>query len=58
MLADELSRLNYPAERRYPIGITHTKPAETALIRSEVEALGLTQRYELVWLEAGQVFEF
>ncbi len=58
VLADELSRLNYPAERRYPIGITHTKPAETALIRSEVEALGLTQRYELVWLEAGQVFEF
>lgn len=40
------------------IGITHTKPAETALIRAEVEALGLAQQYPLVWLESGHVFEF
>jgi ribonuclease BN (tRNA processing enzyme) len=57
-LAQELAQLHYPADRRFPIGLTHTKPAETALIRAEVEALGLDQKYQLVWLESGQTFEF
>jgi ribonuclease BN (tRNA processing enzyme) len=57
-LAQELAQLHYPADRRFPIGLTHTKPAETALIRTEVEALGLDQKYQLVWLESGQTFEF
>jgi cAMP phosphodiesterase len=57
-LAHELAQLNYPIDRPFPIGLTHTKPAETALIRAEVEALGLDKKYQLVWLESGQTFEF
>jgi cAMP phosphodiesterase len=57
-LAQELAQLNYPTDRPYPIGLTHTKPTETALIRAEVEALGLDRKYQLVWLESGQTFDF
>ena len=58
LLAQELAQLD---TRRHPdlrIGITHTKPAERAQIEADVAALGLAQRYRLVWLEAGQRFDF
>jgi len=41
---------------RYPIYITHTKPAETELVMSEIQNLKLT--HDIRWLRAGQVFEF
>jgi len=58
LLAQELAQLDM---RRHPglrIGITHTKPAERPQIEADVAALGLAQRYNLVWLEAGQRFDF
>ncbi len=58
LLAGELSWLDRTRHPDLPIGITHTKPAEHALIEQEVAALGLAQRHRLVWLEAGQVFDF
>jgi ribonuclease BN (tRNA processing enzyme) len=42
---------------RYPICITHTKPAETALIMEEIRRLDVVDRHDIRWLEAGQVFE-
>lgn len=58
-LATELAQLDsVPSGKQPLIGITHTKPDQAALIRSEIAGLGLEQRYRLVWLEAGQVFEF
>lgn len=56
-LAQELAEITYPPGRRYPVYITHTKPAETAAIFAEVEALDLAHRHELHWLAAGQVFQ-
>jgi len=56
-LQHELAQLA-PELRTMPIGITHTKPAETTLIQQELAALGLEQQYRLVWLQAGQTFEF
>jgi len=55
-LAQELEHIVYPPGGRYPIYITHTKPAETEAIFAEVEALDLLHRHELHWLAAGQVF--
>ena len=58
-LADELA--NIVAGRQYPIYITHTKPAETAEIMSQIDALmsdwrvhGVTGR-DIRWLEMGSV---
>jgi len=56
-LAQELAQIRYPQGSRYPIYITHTKPAETEAIFAEVEALDLAHRHELHWLAAGQTFE-
>jgi ribonuclease BN (tRNA processing enzyme) len=48
--------------RHYPIYITHTKPAETQRIMTEIqhlEAVGLTgvgTAHDIRWLSAGQVF--
>jgi ribonuclease BN (tRNA processing enzyme) len=58
VLGEELAQLQVPIDRPITIGITHTKPSETDLIRSEMEALGLANQYPLVWLESGQVFDF
>lgn len=60
VLAEELAQLHASGPRQRPVtvAISHTKPAETALIRAEVQALGLEQRHPLVWLETGQVLEF
>ena len=60
-LATELSRLRQGID--FPILITHTKPAETAMIMSEIleinqerEDRGLS-RYPIGWLSSGQEFE-
>lgn len=55
-LAQELAEIVYPPGGRYPVYITHTKPAETEAIFAEVEALDLAHRHDLHWLVAGQVF--
>lgn len=57
-LATELAHLPPGTATGFPIGITHTKPAETAAIQNDVRALGVEERYPLVWLQAGQVFDF
>lgn len=57
-LAAELDHLPTGVDLHFPLGITHTKPAETEAIQSDVRSLGVEERYPLVWLEAGQVFEF
>jgi ribonuclease BN (tRNA processing enzyme) len=59
-LARELDCID--AARRYPIYITHTKPAQTELIMSEIrqrDALpgALVARHDIRWLHAGQEFE-
>ncbi|MBN9411692.1 MAG: 3',5'-cyclic-nucleotide phosphodiesterase [Burkholderiales bacterium] len=60
-LADELR--NIAKGRQYPIYITHTKPAETDLIMSEIQGLdqtrtfGLNFMHDIRWLRAGQEFE-
>lgn len=49
--------------RNYPIYITHTKPAETDLIMSEIRALdvcgppGSRRQHDIRWLRAGQEFD-
>ncbi len=49
--------------RRFPIYITHTKPAETDLIMSEIQRFDQTQPFgadgghDIRWLHAGQEFE-
>jgi len=58
LLAGELARLDRNRHPDLPIGITHTKPLEHDLIAREVQALGLEADFHLVWLEAGQVFDF
>lgn len=48
---------------RYPIFITHTKPAETDLIMAEIQGFDQTQpfgpdvMYDIRWLHAGQEFD-
>lgn len=61
LLAQELAQID--GQRRYPIYITHTKPAETGLIMEEIrrfdEAPGQPEdaRHDIRWLSAGQTFE-
>lgn len=58
LLQDELAQLDLTRHPGLRIGITHTKPAEHEQIEQDVAGLGLGERYPLVWLEAGQRFEF
>jgi ribonuclease BN (tRNA processing enzyme) len=61
VLASELDCI--APDRHYPIYITHTKPAETELIMSEISQLerqrtGAAQgTHDIRWLQAGQEFE-
>ena len=61
VLAQELDCI--AADKKYPIYITHTKPAETELIMSEIRKLeghrpGARQAaHDIRWLQAGQEFE-
>jgi ribonuclease BN (tRNA processing enzyme) len=55
LLGEELARL--APEQRPQIHITHTKPAETALIIEEIHRLDTQPRRDIRWLSAGQVFE-
>ena len=66
-LASELARIE--TGRRFPIYISHTKPAETELIMAEIARFNdpcgqsepgcsaATSRYDIRWLRAGQVFD-
>lgn len=60
MLAGELGQI--AAESAFPIFITHTKPAETELIMSEIAHIDSTspslsrERHPIRWLSAGQEF--
>lgn len=54
-LAHELAQI--APGSRYPICITHTKPAETAQIMEEIQSLEASSRHDICWLEAGQTFE-
>lgn len=61
VLASELDCI--AAGKRFPIYITHTKPAETELIMSEIQKFELTRSadlhvaHDIRWLQAGQEFE-
>jgi ribonuclease BN (tRNA processing enzyme) len=61
VLADELD--NIATDKSYPIYITHTKPAETALIMAEIQKFdetavnGPNVMHDIRWLRAGQEFE-
>lgn len=61
VLADELDMI--AKDKNYPIYITHTKPAETAMIMSEIQRLDQTAPFgpnithDIRWLRAGQEFE-
>jgi ribonuclease BN (tRNA processing enzyme) len=60
-LADELAHI--AAGKNYPIYITHTKPAETEEIMSQIDALAAasqmrgTQGWDIRWLEAAGVLQ-
>ena len=54
-LAEELAAI--APGSRYPICITHTKPAETALIMDEIHRLEAVADHDIRWLQAGQTFE-
>lgn len=60
-LAEELDCID--KNRRFPIYITHTKPAETELIMTEIQKFDQTQPFgpnvvhDIRWLRAGQEFE-
>jgi ribonuclease BN (tRNA processing enzyme) len=60
-LAVELDQID--RHRRFPIYITHTKPAETGLIMEEIRRFDDTPnrdhdvRHDIRWLSAGQTFE-
>ncbi len=60
-LAEELDQID--RSRRYPIYITHTKPAETGLIMAEIQRFDETPnreddvRHDIRWLSAGDRFE-
>lgn len=59
VLASELGFIG--ADKSYPIYITHTKPAETELIMSEIHELEKNHEtgiaHDIHWLKAGEVFE-
>lgn len=61
VLAGELAQI--APGRRYPIYITHTKPAETELILAEIRELEIRRDpdqglgHDIRWLQAGQEFE-
>lgn len=60
-LAEELDLIH--KEKRFPIYITHTKPAETELIMSEIQKFDQTQPFgqdvshDIRWLRVGQEFD-
>jgi ribonuclease BN (tRNA processing enzyme) len=60
-LAEELDQID--GQRRFPIYITHTKPAETGMIMEEIRRFDETPnreadvRHDIRWLSAGQTFE-
>ena len=60
-LAAELDQID--PLRRFPIYITHTKPAETGMIMEEIRRFDETPnraddvRHDIRWLSAGQTFE-
>jgi ribonuclease BN (tRNA processing enzyme) len=60
-LADELDCID--KSKSFPIFITHTKPAETELIMTEIQRFDQTQPFgpnvahDIRWLRAGQEFE-
>lgn len=61
VLATELDYID--SNKKYPIYITHTKPAETELIMAEIQRFdqtlptGANVIHDIRWLRAGQVFE-
>lgn len=61
VLANELDFID--TDKRYPIYITHTKPAETDLIMDEIQKFDQTSvtgpnvTHDIRWLRAGQEFE-
>jgi ribonuclease BN (tRNA processing enzyme) len=61
VLATELDLIG--AQQHFPIYITHTKPAETGLIMTEVQRFDETPnrsndvRHDIRWLSAGQTFD-
>jgi ribonuclease BN (tRNA processing enzyme) len=60
-LAEELDLIE--KEKRFPIFITHTKPAETDMIMAEIQRFDQTQPFgpnvthDIRWLHAGQEFD-
>ena len=60
-LAEELDCID--KSKNFPIFITHTKPAETELIMTEIQRFDQTQPFgpdvshDIRWLRAGQVFD-
>lgn len=60
-LAEELDLID--KNKRFPIFITHTKPAETEMIMEEIQRFDQTQPFgpnvthDIRWLHAGQEFE-
>lgn len=60
-LAEELDCID--RNKNFPIFITHTKPAETELIMTEIQRFdqthpsGLDVTHDIRWLRAGQVFD-
>lgn len=61
VLADELDHIAEP--RRFPIYITHTKPAETDQIMEEIQRFDQThpsdpsQSHDIRWMRTGQLME-
>jgi len=62
-LAEELRQIApMPPHTRYPIYITHTKPAETGVILEEIQRFDATPdpapsgRHDIRWLSAGMTF--
>ena len=61
VLAEELDCIE--PGKRFPIYITHTKPAETDLIMEEIQQFDRSQplmrhvSHDIRWLRAGQEFE-
>jgi ribonuclease BN (tRNA processing enzyme) len=61
VLADELDNIHH--DKKYPIYITHTKPAETSLIMAEIQKFdetavnGPNVSHDIRWLHAGQEFD-
>jgi ribonuclease BN (tRNA processing enzyme) len=60
-LAEELDLID--KDKRFPIFITHTKPAETDMIMAEIQRFDQTQPFgpnvthDIRWLRAGQEFD-